>query len=315
MAEKRIAFIFPAFINDYRDDPSGSIPQFGTVFNTFLARADGFADKGLAEFQRESNPMISDELRNQYLSYVYSCSCSEVLAGNGVEPSMIAGYSMGIYASLYTAGSISFETGLLFIRKAYESIRETLPGNNYGMGAVIGLGEKDIHEIFQDLNLNLLIVNRNSDHSFIVSGDGLHLNVFLSKAKEEGALSAKSLGVSVPYHTGLLKAAAAELSLTVEGADLRDPKIPLISLLSRQLITDAKSAGNEVVRNLFNPLDWRSTQTEMYRMGEAIFTECGPSRALMKNSKFIPGAGKFVVWSSLAGKLDCGELRDPGPKE
>ena len=38
-------------------------------------------------------------------------------------------------------------------------------------------------------------------------------------------------------------------------------------------------------------------------------------RALMKNSKFIPGAGKFVVWSSLAGKLDCGELRDPGPKE
>lgn len=303
MADKRTAFIFPAFIADYRDDPSGSIPRFSLVFKSLLARAAGFADNGLAGFHRDSNPMTGDELRNQYLSYVYSCACSDVLSVHGAKPSMIAGYSMGIYAALYTAGSISFETGLLFIRSAYESMRRILPGMQYGMGAVIGLSENDILGIFQDSGFSLSIVNRNSWHSFIVSGESPQLEAFMLKAREEGALSAKTLGVSVPYHTGLLKDAASELSGTVAGEELNDPQIPLISLLTRQVITDAQAARNEVIRNIFNPLDWFSTQIEMHRSGILTFTECGPSRALLKNSKFIPGAGKFVIWSSLAKNL------------
>lgn len=177
MADEKIAFIFPAFINDYREDPSGNIPQFRNIFHSLLNRAAAFTDKELADFHPESNPMIQDELRNQYLSYVYGCSCADVLVSGGLEPGMIAGYSMGIYASLYTAGSINFETGLLFIKKAYESIRETLRSSHYGMGAVIGLSEKDIHDIVRTFNLNLVIVNRNSEYSFVVSGDSFHLNV------------------------------------------------------------------------------------------------------------------------------------------
>jgi [acyl-carrier-protein] S-malonyltransferase len=219
--------------------------------------------------------MIHDELRNQYLSYIYSCCCADVLAGKNFRPSMVAGYSMGIYASLYTAGSITFETGLLFIRKAYESIRGTLSSSDFGMGAVIGLSENDILGIIDKFHLNLLIVNRNSEYSFIVSGN------------------------SIPYHTNLLKDAAAELSGTVSITDVRDPEIPVISLLTRQIIADAQGAKNEVIRNIFNPFDWLLTQVEMYRSGIEIFTECGPSRALLKNSKFIPESGKFVIWSSL----------------
>ena len=164
---------------------------------------------------------------------------------------------------------------------------------------MIGLSEKDILGIIEEFKLNLLIVNRNSGHSFIVSGNSFHLNAFLLKAREEGALSAKTLGVSVPYHTGLLKDAATEFSGTVTMAEVRDPEIPVISLLSRHIISDAQGAKNEVIRNIFNPLDWFSTQIEMHRAGIRIFTECGPSRALLKNSKFIPEAGKFVTWSSL----------------
>lgn len=299
MAYNRTAFIFPAFIADYRDDPSESIPQFSLVFKSLLARAASFADNGLAGFHRDSNPMTGDELRNQYLSYVYSCACSEVLSANRVKPSIIAGYSMGIYASLYTAGSISFETGLFFIRSAFTSIRHALPDMQYGMGAVIGLSENDILGIFQKSGFRLSIVNRNSEHSFIVSGENSQMESFMIKAREDGALSAKTLGVSVPYHTSLLEDAASELSVTLAGEELSDPQVPIISLMNQQLITDAQSARNEVIRNIFNPLDWFSTQIEMHRSGILTFTECGPSRALLKNSKFIPGAAKFILWSSL----------------
>ncbi|MCX6282980.1 MAG: hypothetical protein NTW31_01900 [Bacteroidetes bacterium] len=236
MAENTISFVFPAFISDYRDDPSLSVPAFNDVFQAYLTMAASSVGNELLTFHPGSNPLLQDELLNQYISYIYGCSSAGILLNSGVKPVMTAGYSMGIYAALYSTGSISFETGLLFIQKAYESIRHTLPGNHYGMCGVIGLSEKDISGIAVHHNLNLAIVNRNSDHSFIIAGDSFHINVFLLKARDEGALHARSLGVTIPYHTSLLAEAAKLLSETVFTADVRAPEIPVISVLSQELI-------------------------------------------------------------------------------
>lgn len=275
------------------------ISRFTELFREYLSRAAEYADTGLLAFDRDSNPMLGDELRNQYISYVYGCVSARILMDSGVRPSMLAGYSMGIYSALYTAGSISFETGLSFIGHAYHSIRKFLPDNRFAMCGVIGLTEKDIRAIALERNLNLAIVNRNSDYSFILAGSGFHINVFMLKAKEEGALHVRSLGVSIPYHTDLLSGAAAELSGTVMTADIKSPVIPLISVLGQDIITDAVRAGTEVVNNIHRPFNWLATQLKMHDSGIDIFTECGPSLALRKNSKFIPGAGKFVGWETL----------------
>ena len=299
MNEKPIAFVFPAFISDYKDDPSNIVPAYEKIFEAYLEKAAAFADPELLSFHKESNPMLDDELRNQYITYIYGCSCAEVLRNSGVKPSITAGYSMGLYAALFTSGSVSFETGLLFIRKAYEANRKHLPGKQYGMAGVIGLSEKDISDIASRFNLNLALVNRNSDYSFIVAGSSFHINVFLLKAREEGALHARSLGVTIHYHTNLLSEAAKELSETVYTADVHAPGIPLISVLNQELINDPARAKDEVVKNIFNPFNWLATQRRIFDTGIGIFTECGPSSALRKNSKFIPGAGKFVPWNAL----------------
>jgi [acyl-carrier-protein] S-malonyltransferase len=299
LAEDSISFIFPAFTSDYHDDNSGSIPEFRAVFQSHLEAAVNYGLLELQAFHPESNPLLEDEMLNQYMSYIYGCSCARVLMDKGVKPVMMAGYSMGIYAALYASGSISFETGLLFIQKAYEAIRNTLPHNRYGMCGVIGLSKKDIAEIVSDHDLNLLIVNCNSEFSFILAGDGFHINVFVLKAREEGALHARSLGVTIPYHTSLLASAAAEFAKTVFIADVHSPGIPLISVLGQYTIDDAGRIKKEVVKNIHTPFNWLATQQKMFLSGVSLFTECGPSMALYKNSKFIQGSGKFVRWSSL----------------
>lgn len=299
MAEDNIALVFPAFISDYRDDPSLSVPAFPEIFREYLEKAAAFTQVDLLSFHPQTNPMLDDELRNQYITYVYGCSCAEVLMRSGVRPVMTAGYSMGIYAALFTSGSVSFETGLLFIQKAYEAIRKCLSGVHYGMCGVIGLTEKDIRDIAGQYKLNLVIANRNSDHSFTLAGSSFHINVFIVKAHEEGALHARSLGVTIPYHTNLLAPAARDLYETVFSADVHSPEIPLISLLNQELITDAERAREEVVNNIFTPFNWLATQKQMFLSGIGVLTECGPSLSLRRNSKFIPGAGKFVPWNAL----------------
>jgi len=299
LAEDKPAFVFPAFISDYREDPSRNIPAFNEIFQSYLNTAAACTDEKLLAFHAVSNPLIEDELLNQYLSYIYGCSCARVLLNKGVNPGMTAGYSMGIYAALFIAGSISFETGLLLIQKAYEAIRKTLPHTHYGMCGVIGLSENDIGEIVLNSNLNLMIVNRNSEYSFILAGDSFHINVFVLKASEEGALHARSFGVTIPYHTNLLEEAASEFSKTVFTADVHSPRIPLISVLNQVRIDDIVLVRAEVVKNIHTPFNWLATQQQMYALGISHFTECGPSLALYKNSKFISGSGKFVKWDSL----------------
>jgi len=302
LAEDRPAFVFPAFISDYREDPARDIPAFNDVFQSFLKTAAACTYEELLSFNPVSNPLIENELLNQYLSYIYGCSCARVLLNSGVIPGMMAGYSMGIYAALFIAGSISFETGMLFIQKAYGAIRNTLPHHHYGMCGVIGLSEKDIREIVLNSNLNLMIVNRNSEFSFILAGDSFHINVFILKAREEGALHARSLGVTIPYHTNNLTEAADEFSETVFTADVHSPVIPVISVLNQRRIDSVDCIREEVVKNIHTPFNWLATQKEMFSQGIGIFTECGPSMALYKNSKFISGSGKFVKWDSLFKK-------------
>ena len=65
------------------------------------------------------------------------------------------------------------------------------------------------------------------------------------------------------------------------------------------MITDERKVREEVVKNICHPFNWLATQLKMFDSGVRIFTECGPSQALRKNSKFIPGAGKFVNWNTL----------------
>jgi [acyl-carrier-protein] S-malonyltransferase len=303
LAENKIALVFPAFINDFWDDPSKGVPGFNKLFSEYLERASFLTGKELLTYSLESDPMQLGELSNQFASYIYSCTCADVLLNSGVRPAMIAGYSMGIYAALYTASSIRFETGLLFIERAYYSILKTLPQTRYGMCGVIGLSEKDITEIAALYNLNLAIVNKNSDYSFVVAGSSFHINVFQLRAKEEGALHTRTMATAVPYHTGLLAEAAKELSGTVFTADVQSPVIPVISVLKQDLISDAARAREEVVNNIFNSFNWFETQVKMCQSGIQVFTECGPSQVLLKNSKFMPGSGKFVRWDSLINKF------------
>ena len=299
MDSDKIAFVFPAFISEYKDDPFARPGNFNELFVSYLKKAAEFSGEDLLEFKPGEDPTKLSELKNQFISYVYSCTCADLLLHSGVNPAVLAGYSMGIYAALYTASAISFETGLFFIEQAYKAVKKSLSFTKYGMCGVIGLSEKDIKEIASRFDLDLMIVNRNSEVSFVIAGSSFHIHVFALKAKEEGALHIRQLVSTIPYHTNLLSDAAKVLSEVVMTADVQSPHIPVISVLKQDMIADAGRAKEELVNNIYLPFNWYATQIRMFESGIHKFTECGPSQMLFKNSKFIKDAGKFVMWNTL----------------
>lgn len=299
MSDRNLAFIFPAFTSDYADHPGRNIPGFEQRFNELLKLATVSADPELADFSFTGTTFREDELCNQYLTYIYSCAASSVLRKAGFTPFVNAGYSMGIYASLFDAGCISFETGLTLIRLAFHCLQAPLKNNSFGMGTLIGLDRNDIQDIITQSSLQIEITNQNASHSFVVSGYRQDIGKLLELAREEGALHTRDLAVSVPYHSALLKDGAMEFGRQIIRQEISAPEILIISLIDQQWLSTPELIREEVVRNLFHPLNWLRTMQVLLDANVSQLIECGPSKGLVKNSKFVEGDYRFFTLSSV----------------
>jgi len=299
LSGNNLAFIFPAFTREYTDHPGVKLAGFASHFHAALNTAAAKVDPSLTNFSFAGSTLPEDELCTQYITYIYSCAASSLLRNSGFTPAMNAGYSMGIYASLFDAGSISFETGLELIRLAYQSLMGAIGSQSFGMASLIGLSGRDIHHLIDQSNLKIEITNQNASHSFVVSGHRDDILKLLELAKEEGALHMRDLEVSIPYHSSYLKEGALLFGDQISHLEIKYPGNRIISLIDQTFLTNPEIIRQELINNLFYALNWFRTKQVMLESRISVFVECGPSKGLVKNSKFVDGNFRFYTLASL----------------
>lgn len=299
MSADHTAFVFPAFTSDYTDHPGQGVPGFMDEFNTLLTRASACIDPELSGFDFNRQTFPDDELRTQYITYIYSCAATSALRNLGFTPSFNAGYSMGIYAALFDAGSFSFETGLELIRTAYQCLHASLDKRLFGMGTLIGLDRDDILQLTGRASLRVGITNQNASHSFVVSGFREDIHILMEMAKEEGALHTRELPVTIPYHSSYLAEGAKIFAGRTSHLAIKAPGTPVVSLIDQVSLSSAEIVRNELVRNLFRPLNWFVTMQILMEQQVIEFIECGPSAGLVKNARFVSGNPLFYSLKSI----------------
>jgi [acyl-carrier-protein] S-malonyltransferase len=264
-----------------------------------LAVASDILKVDLNGFDFRENNFLDDELKSQYISYIFSCSVANILKSREVMPAFISGYSMGIYAALYYCGSVTFEGGLLLVKTAWEKISKVTADGKYGMGMIVGLTEPDILDLLHGSG-DVRICNQNNLHTFIISGIYDAVLSILSSAKAEGALRANLLPVSKPYHSDFIKGAVPEFSETVRNLTFKDPAYEYISNIGRKIIPASDDLREEVINNLYYRMNWFSTMNFLLTLGVDVFFECGAGDGLTRNFRFIEGNFK----SFSVNKLD-----------
>ncbi|MCX6251448.1 MAG: hypothetical protein NTX61_11935 [Bacteroidetes bacterium] len=294
MTENPVAFVFPAFVNEYPDDLLSDYPAFSSRFNLLLGIAAAIIDPELISFDVHSHNFLEDELRTQLISYIISCSYADVLKDNGIMPTFSAGYSMGIYAAAYESGSISYEDGLSLICNAFHLCSLVNRERCYGMGSIIGLNRNDLDLLIGDNRSEVKITNQNSGYSFILSGPLDQINNLLELARIEGALNTRLLTTTIPYHSLFLEKTREDFGNVLTGMAFHPPTTSLVSVIDQSVLKDENSVVKEIVRNLFTPLNWYQTQLKMQQFGVKTFIECGTGKALVKNAKFVEGNAHFL---------------------
>lgn len=301
MAEHTVAFVFPAFANDYSEHPGSKLHGFSDLFQKHLDTARKTAEPELTGFDFETRNFLDDELLTQFVTYIYSCAASDVLMNSGLKPSCTSGYSMGIYAALYHSGSIDFTDGLRLIRMAYQSILKYTTGRSYSMGTLIGLEKKDILRIMDKTGNNLEITNQNSPYAFVISGAEDQVMRALETAREEGALHTRQLNVKTPYHAGFLRDAANDFAKAVLEIPITTPSVPMVSVINATVLKNAEAVREELTNNLFHHLNWYGTLKTILGMGVKTLIECGPSKGLVKNARFVEGDFRFLSLDARLG--------------
>ncbi len=200
---QRLAFLYPAFVLKYTGKEISILERNKVPFAKKLSEASDYTGAYLSDFDIVNNNYLGDELKNQYLSYIFSCSFSDILKENGVEADYIAGFSMGIYAALYQAGSIDFRTGLFIIKDVFYTIKDILAGKDFSMASVIGFSKEEISTYLEKFS-SIECVIQNGEHSFVLSGPTENMGLALEYFQEEGAIHLSKFSVSCPYHSSVL---------------------------------------------------------------------------------------------------------------
>jgi len=299
----KTAILFPAFVSEYSGAEPEFLVRYPNHFRSLLERASEVVDTDLTGFDFNADNYLGEELKSQYISYIYSCAVADVLRREKVIPGHVTAYSMGLYSALYYCGSAGFSDGLVLVRKAWEAIQDTLPQSDYAMGMVIGLSRDDVNALMAGGG-KVWVCNRNSPHTFILSGERSGIDRILEAARAEGALRTSLLPASRPYHTPLLQPASRQLASIVDLLPLRNPEYPYLSSLTQKVITDAEGLKKEIVDNLAHDMDWYATMVSLTENGVEAFLECGAGDGLTRNFRFIGGAERAHSIAKLASFLE-----------
>jgi [acyl-carrier-protein] S-malonyltransferase len=282
------SIVFPAFVNEYKGTENRINRDIGITFTRLLESVSGYLNTDLTGFDFRRNNFLDDELKSQYISYIFSCSVAGFLKNKNFSPSFVSGYSMGIYAALHYCGSIDFLQGIKMITQAWEILCRATEGDRFGMGMIIGLDETDMGTLIQDRK-EIEISNQNNPYTFILSGTRQAIEIVLEAAREAGAMRISLLPVSKPYHSRFLKRASPEFAEAIGDIDFMPPLYPYISAMDQNMITTGDGLRKEVIVNLSSRMNWMKTMNSLVSNGSDRIFECGAGDGLTRNARFIEG--------------------------
>ncbi len=212
-----------------------------------------------------------------------SIAALEVLKSEkGINGSILAGHSLGEYTALVHSGVIGFTDAVRTVRRRGELMQEATPEGEGAMAAIIGMDDDDVVSVCAEASNGDVVsaANFNSPGQVVIAGQKAAVERAADLAKERGAKRALLLPVSVPSHCRLMEEAGKKLGTILEGLDMGDFSIPVVSNADALPYPSREAAVDLLMRQLSSPVRWVDSVLKLKDEGAEAVIEVGPGKVL-----------------------------------
>ncbi|AFG36355.1 ACP S-malonyltransferase [Spirochaeta africana] len=280
----KTAFLFPGQGAQYPGMGQDLYQESAAVRELFAAAQDT-VDFPVADtlFQGSEDDLKRTDITQVAITLV-NLSAAAVLRDRGILPDAVAGFSLGEYAALVTAGVLRLQDVFPLVKARGEIMAEESrmladAAGAPGMAAVIGLAPEAVTAALAGRD-DVFPANLNSPKQTVISGTAAGLEAARDLLKEAGARRIIVLKVSGPFHSPLMQPARDRIAGLVADLPFHDPQLPLYSNVTGRPIPSGEDAKRLCLEHITSPVRWVEEQTALLQDGCERFLEVGPGSVL-----------------------------------
>jgi len=229
---------------------------------------------------------LNDTRQTQPCLVTTSLACLAALreactaAGTVLAPAFVAGHSVGEYAALAAAGTLSPDDAMRLVALRGSLMADV--GRDGGMAAVIGLDRAAIEGVLRTISSSgsIIVANDNAPGQVVISGTGPGLAAAEKRLRKAGAKRLIPLRVSGPFHSPAMAPVGESLAAAFEKVTWSDANPPIVSNVTAVPVREAPRIRELLARQVSSPVEWVASVQRMVDGGVDIFVECGPGSAL-----------------------------------
>ncbi|GGX00562.1 malonyl CoA-acyl carrier protein transacylase [Pigmentiphaga litoralis] len=203
-------------------------------------------------------------------------------AAGGPVPALVAGHSLGEYAALVAAGSLTLEDAVRLVRVRADAMQSAVPVGTGGMAAILGLDDDTVRLACSAAADDEIVeaVNFNAPAQVVIAGHKAAVERACEAAKAAGAKRALPLPVSAPFHSSLMQPAAEVLAKALAEIEVKRPMIPVLNNVDVATPDEPAAIVDALTRQAWHPVRWVETIQAMKEAGVTHIVECGPGKVL-----------------------------------
>ncbi len=227
-----------------------------------------------------SKELLSQTINTQPCLFLVDYISALALNECGIQPDMLAGFSLGEIAAVAYTGMLSFEDAFKFIMFRAELMAECAEEHQGGMLAVLRLSGEEVTEICNSID-SVYPVNFNSPGQTVVSGSEAALSLFTEAAEKRRGRVIR-LAVSGGFHSPFMDGAAVAIKKYFdEGINLtRQPSPCKIYGNVTAEPYGVEDMAAMLTAQVNSPVLWQRSIENMIADGCTTFVEVGAGKTL-----------------------------------
>ena len=260
-----------------------------------IAEVSAAIGRDVAEDARDEAALATTALAQPAL-LACEVAAYRTLAAGGFAPVAAAGHSLGEFAALVAAESLTLADAARIVAvrgAAMQAASDARPG---AMTALLGVGPTEAAALCDEARGDgvLLVANENSPQQVVASGT-LDAVARLETLCADRRVRAVRLQVAGGFHSPLMEPAIAALRAAIADAEVALPRFPVASNVTGALVRDPDEIRELLARHVVSPVRWVACVAALLAAGVDVLVEAGPGDVLTRLAKRVAPDARAVA--------------------